>query len=30
MSDNLFRLLEESLIIIFALTVLYIDRRGKK
>ncbi len=30
MSDNLYKLLEEALIVIFALSVFYIDRQGKK
>lgn len=30
MNDNLYKLLEQALIVIFALSVFYIDRRGKK
>lgn len=30
MSDNLYKLLEQALIVIFALSVFYIDRQGKK
>mgnify|MGYP001669311923 CR=1 FL=1 len=30
MSDNLYKLLEEALMVILILSVFYIDRRGKK
>ena len=30
MSDNLYKLLEEALMVIPILSVFYIDRRGKK
>lgn len=30
MSDNLYKLLEEALMIILILSMIYIDRRGKK
>ena len=30
MSDNLYKLLEEALMVILILFVFYIDRRGKK
>lgn len=30
MSDNLYKLLEEALMVILILSMIYIDRRGKK
>ena len=30
MSDNLYNLLEEALMVILILSMIYIDRRGKK
>ena len=30
MSDNLYKLLEEALMVILILFMIYIDRRGKK
>lgn len=30
MSDNLYKLLEEALMVILILSMIYIDKRGKK